>query len=555
MVAEASNSGDPIGDPRETLQQGRPLVFAPSLAEGAAPSESRTKRTIPAAWLHELVNPKSGKLEQPVTIDHAIIDGPLDLTHAIVERPFAITNSEFINTVTFDFADFMHGVRLDCDRFHHMVSFRGTNITGDLSVQAVRFDQGGVLEDLHVSLVLDARGASLSGELKAQRVEVGKHVDFTGVIFRKDAHFNNAHFGGVSHFDGTHFHGLANFNEVHMLGSAYFVPHQGLPVFFERTADFGDARLRLPLFTGTQFLGDAQFFRTEFDGLCIFNADEEGVPVRFAQSAEFYSCRIRGNAEFIGAQFGGKADFSFCQIAGYAEFTAAQFENEVTFYRSSIAGDCFFQANDQKIPVLFGGKADFSFCQIAGYGWFTAAQFKDRPPLTPRSSQGMLISSPPGLKVQSISVLAKSPGMLNSPAHSSESQLNSPMVKSAGSLASEASSLGARSISSERRSALTVFSEPMTTVPLSASLRPLILVGAGSVELPSSLAGSSAATQISVSAKSQGRPTSAAPSLMARSYFRRLRSVVTASSALMNYTCPFASPKPAILAFAGSRAK
>jgi uncharacterized protein YjbI with pentapeptide repeats len=377
-MEEGANQTTGLGDSLlYTLWQGKPVRFDPP-TQTPEPHDARARCTIPAALLHQLVDRTHGRLEPPVEIAHAVIAGPLDLTHVGVERPFAITDSEFTGTVDCTFATFTHGLRLDGSHFHQAVSFRGVDITGDFSIRNAVFAEEVILDDLHVSLILDASGtSSLAGGIQVLGLDVAKDVYFTGATFARDANFNNGRIGGLARFDGAHFEQLASFTEIRVEGSVYFAHLDGEPANFKGIADFRRAHLGgLSIFTGVQFDGETNFLRATFSGLahfigaqfdgaahfdritfggeCLFQSDDEGRhPVRFAQTAGFRDIQVSGRASFSGAQFDGAVDF-----------------NSATF-----SGTCLFRSDDQDQLVQFAQVADFSNAQISGRADFTAAQF------------------------------------------------------------------------------------------------------------------------------------------------------------------------------------
>lgn len=390
---------------QDALREGRAVSFLPPTADGLESDSTRARHSIPASWLEALVN-DTGSIEQPILIEHAIIEGPLSLVHVNAERSIAITDSKFTGPVDWSFAEFSHGIRLDRTHFVDVVSFRGMHVSGDFSIQGSRFDREVVLDDLHVGMVLDASGETVFSEgVRARRITVDKEASFVDAIFGAEAVFNNGHINVAAHFGGTRFRGLANFNEFQVTGSVYFGLPEGPSATFEGRVDFRDARLGASTFIGVEFGDDVDFGRAIIGGDCYFVPDDKGTAVRFAKGAYFTSAQITGNAFFTSAQFQGPASFDATRIGGQAHFTDAQFADEasfgfshitgmvlfvgaqfqgpVTFLRAVLEGDCLFNPteagpapDDEPVPVRFAQGVNFGSVQITGDAHFHSAVFE-----------------------------------------------------------------------------------------------------------------------------------------------------------------------------------
>src|SRR5262245_58240697 len=115
---------------RDDLRQGKPHNFSivPETSEG------RAARTIPAAFLVELVS-----IPVPIRIAHAVIEGDLHMDQLEVARPFIITDSYFEGKVDFSFAHFSGTVRLNGSIFSDTVSVESTRAARDWSMADAQF--------------------------------------------------------------------------------------------------------------------------------------------------------------------------------------------------------------------------------------------------------------------------------------------------------------------------------------------------------------------------------------------------------------------------------
>src|SRR4051794_29012746 len=103
-----------LAEIRSRIKFGQPVHLPPP-----SPSETRAEkdaRTIPAEWIHELVDHSHNCLSVTVDIQNAIIGGDLALSRVRIEHALAITNSS-LGTADFSFATFEDNLKLDRSEF------------------------------------------------------------------------------------------------------------------------------------------------------------------------------------------------------------------------------------------------------------------------------------------------------------------------------------------------------------------------------------------------------------------------------------------------------
>ena len=198
------------------------------------------------------------------------------------------------------------------------------------------------------------------GELHQQPVIFKKNARFGGATFGGDARFNEATFGGNARFGGAMFGGDARFNEATFGGDARFNE-----ATFGGNARFNGATFgRNAWFYKATFGGDAWFEKATFDGVAWLNEATFGGNVRFSEAA------FGGNAWFNEATFGGDARFNKATFGGGARFGGATFGGDARFEKAQFSGDARFE------KAQFSGDAWFTTAHFIGYTVFRQTEFR-----------------------------------------------------------------------------------------------------------------------------------------------------------------------------------
>jgi hypothetical protein len=143
-------------------------------------------------------------------------------------------------------------------------------------------------------------------------------LDFSNLIFTKDAWFDGTTFSNNAYFNGVVFSGRAKFDGATFSRSAWFA---------------GATFSRLAGFDGATFCEDTCFRKTAFSMLADFNK------VKFSRDAYFEGASFSGNADFSKATFNSHAYFEGALFGRDASFSKATFYGFDNFGKATFCGE------------------------------------------------------------------------------------------------------------------------------------------------------------------------------------------------------------------------
>lgn len=129
-------------------------------------------------------------------------------------------------------------------------------------------------------------------------------------------------------------------------------------VVFNGAQFTGDA-----VFHGARFTGDAEFDRARFIGDAVFNK------ARFTGNALFHEARFAANAWFYGARFTSDARFSEARFTGNAWFREAHFTGDTRFRGAQFTDNAWFS------EARFTDDVVFNEARFSGDAVFRGARF------------------------------------------------------------------------------------------------------------------------------------------------------------------------------------
>jgi len=378
----SSTPTPPLNPFQADLVAGRPAPFpAPTVPPPETPA-SRAARTIPAQWFQDLVSPNARKINLPILITNAIIDGPLNLSYVTFECAVEFSGCDFIDgAVDFSFATFSRSATFsNChflfpapsDAAPAPVSFRAIHACADLTLAGSEFPHGVDCSDMHVGEKLVATGARF-GKAEFDRIEVAKSAEF-GVDpqgrrteFNGETSFCAAHICSDANFYGALFSKKINCEDIRFDGNAYFCDETPPEVLLPPGRDLfrleflGEARFlgaRISgdaVFIGAKFADRAVFDRLQVTGIAYFRKDEKVKDgnVLFHKDAHFPLAVFSSGVQFNFAHFETTVDFHYVQFHGAALFLNVQFDGSPDF--TSASADSDVQFND----AVFAASSSF----------------------------------------------------------------------------------------------------------------------------------------------------------------------------------------------------
>lgn len=168
-------------------------------------------------------------------------------------------------------------------------------------------------------------------------------LDFQSAVFGDRTVFDHAHLVGTALFRGAWFNGVASFygatfscHAEPVLGDddqgavGTLSPEPGGAGTPHALAT--DESYREDVFTGTVFVGGANFARSVFTGRGQFSG------AVFEAAADFADVEFRTHAAFIGASFQGVAQYSGCTVTSNLHFVASRFHHGMSLMGLRVGG-------------------------------------------------------------------------------------------------------------------------------------------------------------------------------------------------------------------------
>ncbi len=296
--------------------------------------------------------------------------------------------------------------------FEDAASFIGAKIQSSVSFSGARFGRanppgtGGASQPAPKA---DFRRVQIEGTALFDPFQYKERGIFERVRFFYDANFWNASIKGAAKFEAVYFGGEANFEHLQVGRRAYFCAagHDASPISPEFRGDvtFLDADVKGTIsFEGAQFGGHATFERLTTGGSLHFRVYEPNppafgldsqrvcIPVRFARSVRFLTCRTRSNLQFDGAQFPAdetpkdaegafvkdEANFSRMVVGGNLYLRPWRAASEVVhFGKEAVFAGVEVKGRAEFSGTRFGAATDFTGMQVTGNAYFDCKLYRD----------------------------------------------------------------------------------------------------------------------------------------------------------------------------------
>lgn len=305
-----------------------------------APDDPPAERTIPAAWIAELLAEPQRTTEFPVRVKNAIIEGDLSVQFAVFQYEFWVLDSEFTGNVLLRRSQMKRGAEF------HACHFRG----------------GLYLDGVHAPELFINR-CTLEGEGSINHAVCGS-VSLSGTHAKRAFHMAGA--------------------ELNTLALSS-VEHEGKAVLtqFEGPADFNTTKATVVLAEGTQFAdtADFRFFRADSAFFTtVKRGDGEPIVARIGGQAAFSHAAFARTVEFMGVVFAGPASFDVvtAQRARFQPVRLAgknfvtRFEQRAAFMSMRVEEGLYMSG------CVFRGECEMTLMRIGGmlsFEWYDDADF------------------------------------------------------------------------------------------------------------------------------------------------------------------------------------